>query len=188
MLSNLFKLFVFGLSLFSLSAAKAQESSDAYIQQIQVEATGTGAMVPGFRSREKLPDTESGLGGRIDRLIELGDRLPLGVTVLQRGAGNTSVSQILKRGNAIGQFQYGNSNYSSINVDGRGNRVVALQQGNRSYSDIEVTGANKTVYHLQLGATPRLPEIPLRGTQAERLIIVDTGTRAYIKRLNSHTR
>lgn len=123
------------------------------------------------------------LDPRIATMANMADRLAE-TTVVQKGNGNIATSNTQGIGNITGQFQTGSGNFSGIGITGFSNKVVTFQNGNNAYSDIDVIGGNKTIYHMQFGATQRVKELPFKGNDKEKYLIIDKGRYgAYVARV-----
>lgn len=129
-----------------------------------------------------LPHQAQHLDPRISAMLGVAERLSE-TTVMQRGIGNTAVSDTRGSDNLTGQFQNGAFNLSDIGITGSANKVVTFQNGNRGHSEIDVIGGNKTIYHMQFGETQRVKEMYL-GANKEKLLIIDKGRHgAYVARI-----
>jgi hypothetical protein len=167
--------------LLAGSAARAGDDKpwEVHIAQIDPQAATADA-----RGRIAVSQTEAmHLDPRIASMARMADRLSSS-TVVQRGNGNTAVSNTRGTGNITGQFQTGSGNFSGIGVDGFSNKVVTFQNGDKAYSSIDVIGGNKTIYDMQFGTTQRVKELPFTGTNKEKYLIIDKGQYgAYIARV-----
>lgn len=168
-----------------LLAETAARADDWDFDQVNIGQINPQA-IPQARIGGRIPVPAAAamhLDPRIATMAGMANRLA-DSTVVQRGKNNTAISNTQGTRNITGQFQTGSGNFSDIGITGFSNKVVTFQNGDKAYSDIKVIGGNKTIYHMQFGATQRVKELPFKGTDKEKYLIIDQGRRgAYIARV-----
>jgi hypothetical protein len=167
-----------------LAGSPARASDDDKPWEVHIAQIDPQASEADTRGRTPVSQPEAmHLDPRIATMARMADRLAKS-TVVQRGNGNTAVSNTRGTNNITGQFQTGSRNYSGIGIDGFSNKVVTFQNGDKAYSSIDVIGGNKTIYDMQFGTTQRVKELPFTGTDKAKYLIIDKGQYgAYIARL-----